>query len=127
MAIVVFLSHVLVELIDVEEVIVTEATQGMALERRVVAIAVTRVLHEVLASVAFAFEWKEVEMLDAQIAVEVTMSAPDMIAKDLERFEFHVAKRTEVAQQFLRVTSDPFGFGRVVNSAIARLVDRRET
>ena len=97
MAIVVLLSHVLVELIDVEEVISTEPTQWVTLERRVVAIAVTRVLNKVLARVAFAFEWKEIHMFDTQIAVEITMSTSNMIAKDLERFEFHVAKRTEVA------------------------------
>lgn len=71
--VVMFLSHVFVELIVVEKMIVAEFAQRMAAHRFVVFVAVAKMLNEFGARVILPFVRKQIQMFDAQIAVESSM------------------------------------------------------
>ena len=84
MAVVVFFSHVLVELVFVEEMIIAEATQWMALERCVIAIPLPNMLNKIMARITFSLVGKQVHVFHAQITVEKPMGSPHVILQDFE-------------------------------------------
>ena len=96
MTVVVIATTVTIELISIEESLVTVAAQRMALKREVVLVADAFVSGQLFPVVVFSFVGKESQELETQLTIVAFMIATQMSVKLVELLELHLTNRALV-------------------------------